>query len=93
MDSETRKRLEQEAHRLVLAESDMRQASAAASHLRAFGAEMNGNAERALWTGMIVSYARPFLSSNKIGAVGGRLARPDEPVLRPLHSELKRLRR
>lgn len=92
VDERRRRGLERLASVLVLAESDMRQAAAAARHLGAFGGAMHGDAERALWTGMIVSYARPFLPSNKAGVVPDRLATPRDPEQRALHGRLREVR-
>ncbi|HEU5371532.1 MAG TPA: hypothetical protein VFU51_04000 [Gaiellaceae bacterium] len=85
-----RERLLRERKRLVLAESDMKQAAAAAAHFVEYGADMNGDAERALITGIIVTYARPFTASrgSSLGAIQGRLAEPESPALRHLHAEL-----
>jgi hypothetical protein len=80
--------LGRERARLVRAESDMRQAEAAARHLIAHGAEMNGDAERALVTGMIVTYARCYTTSYGYGQVEGKLATPESPALAVFHKEL-----
>ena len=76
--------------RLVVAESDMKQVEVAAAHLASYGAVMKGNAERVLQTGIIVTYARPFAESRRsmLGAIKGKLATPDDPVLSHLHVEL-----
>src|SRR2546421_641507 len=69
-----------------IAHSDMKQAAAAASYLREV--RMNGDAERALWTGLVITYARPYNGRNKVGPVGGRMGKPDDPALRPLHRNI-----
>ena len=92
MNNEARVRLERDLRRLVLAESDMRQAAVAAAHLAEQGRNMNGLAERVMWTGLVVTYARPYLESNTLYAVTGRLAKPDDPSLRPLHADLLKRR-
>lgn len=68
----------------------MKQVAAAAAHLAAYGAEMNGDAERVMQTGMIVTYARPFAESRRsnLGAIKGKLATPESPALVPFHVEL-----
>jgi hypothetical protein len=83
-----REQLARERKRLVLAESDMKQAARGAAHILHHGAAMNSNAERALMTGVIVTYARPFSKTNKIGPVEGKIAQLESPALRPLHDEL-----
>jgi hypothetical protein len=85
-DDATQARLERERHRLVLAASDMRQVWIAADHLAAV--PMNADAERVLWTGLVVTYARPFMQSNALGAVSERLARSEDPGLRELHKNM-----
>jgi hypothetical protein len=92
MDKASRERLRRELHRLVLADSDMRQASVAAAYLAEQGRNMNGLAERVLWTGFVVTYARPYVGSNRLGAVTGKLARPEESSLRGLHATLLKRR-
>lgn len=80
-------RLERERDVLVLAASDMRQVIDAAHTLQ--HAEMNDNAERVMWTGLVVTYARPFVRTRKVSqlVVSGRLAKP-EPEHRDPHAEL-----
>jgi hypothetical protein len=90
VDKQTREQLERERKRLVLAASDMRQAAAAASHLG--NVRMNDDVERVLWTGLVVTYARPYQPSNELGAVRGKLARPEDEGLRPLHENLLKRR-
>src|SRR5712691_9293603 len=87
MDAAERKKLERERDRFVLAESDMRQVEGAASHLDARGSQMNDGAHRVMWTGLVVTYARPFSPRNRLGVISGRLARPSDD-LRPLHRNL-----
>ena len=81
--------LERERDVLVLAISDMRQVSNACFFLQ--NAEMERHARDVLWTGLVVTYARPFLQSNTRGFIGGRLAKPREE-LSPLHKNLLMLR-
>jgi hypothetical protein len=92
MSPSERERLEQERHRLVLAESDMKQAAIAAEHLAELGSQMNGDVERVLWTGLVVTYARPFGASNKVGAVQGRIVKLTDHMQRSLHERLCELR-
>jgi hypothetical protein len=87
-----RERLERERHRLVLAKSDMKQAAIAADHLAQLGSQMNGDVERVLWTGLVVTYARPFSASNRVGAVTGQIVKLDDHMQRSLHSRLRELR-
>jgi hypothetical protein len=77
--------------RFRIAESDMRQAAAAARFLDKRGREMHGDAERALETGMVVCYARPF-TRNKIGAIPRKLARPGDAAQSALHDALVKRR-
>jgi hypothetical protein len=84
--------LERERHRLVLAESDMKQAAVAAEHLAALGPEMNGLAERVMWTGLVVTYARPFSASNEVGPVTGQIVKLSDHLQRSLHEMLCHLR-
>ena len=51
---------------------------------------MNGDAERAMVTGIVVTYARSVAKSRQssLGAITGRLATPESLALRPLHAEL-----
>jgi hypothetical protein len=66
----------------------MRQAAAAAAYLLE-GPRMNGDAERALETGLVVCYARPYVRARRgAGAIGSRRALPSEPRLRALHDAL-----
>jgi hypothetical protein len=88
MAKQTQEQLEDERDRLVLAASDMRQAASAAAYLTARASEMNGDAERVMWTGLVVTYARPYVQSNRLGAIRGRLANPKDPTLRDLHTNL-----
>lgn len=87
-----RERLERERHRLVLAKSDMKQAAIAADHLAELGSQMNDDVERVLWTGLVVTYARPFGDSNKVGAVKGRIVKLTDHMQRSLHERLCELR-
>jgi hypothetical protein len=83
--------LERERDVLVLAASDMRQVQDAADALQ--HGEMNANARRVLWTGLVTTYARPYLKRNTRGFVTGRLAKPRLPELHPLHESLLMLRK
>jgi hypothetical protein len=85
-ERDSRAALELERRRLILARSDMKQVEATAEFLL-HGHELNAHVERVLWTGMIVTYARPFMSTNRIGAIPGRLARPS-PDLQDLHKNV-----
>jgi len=87
-----RERLLSEIKRLVLAESDMKQVATAADYLHAYAGEMSDHVERVVWTGIAVTYARPFSQSNRIGAIRGKLARLDDPLTRSLHERLCELR-
>jgi hypothetical protein len=83
--------LELERRKLVLAETDMQQAAAAAEHLCAHGPDMNADAEWVVWTGLMVTYARPYGASRDrrgLGAVQGRLAKPEDETLRWLHKRI-----
>lgn len=87
-----RERLERERHRLVLAKSDMKQAAVAADHLAELGSQMNGDVERVLWTGLVVTYSRPFGDSNRVGAVKGQIVKLTDHMQRSLHERLCELR-
>jgi hypothetical protein len=84
-----------EIDRLRLAASDMRQAAAGPRHLegaRTGGvSRMNGDAERALETGVIVSYARPF-TRHGVGQLDRDLWAPSDERQARLHMALIRLR-
>jgi hypothetical protein len=88
-DEERRRNLEAERRRLVLAESDMRQAEGAAQSMQTDRGEA---ASRVFWTGPVVTYARPFSKGNKAGAIGGELDTPADASLRPLHDNLLKRR-
>jgi hypothetical protein len=81
-------RIHLERRRLVLAESDMKQVEIAAMHLEQQGRNMNGEAERVLWTGLVVTYARPFSRGNRVGRIDEGLEVSSDPTLRDLHAEL-----
>ena len=85
-----RERLERERKRLVLAVADMKHVAVAAAHLAAYGREMNAHAEREMQTGLVVTYARSYVKSQRSshGAIEGRLAKPEDPWLRDLHKGL-----
>ena len=76
--------------RLRLAESDMQQAEAAAICLEEVG-QMNAGAARALETGLVVCYARPFVRS-RLGKIPEKLARPEDAGDKALHAALIRHR-
>jgi hypothetical protein len=86
MSEAKRDKLRRHRDVFVLAVSDMRQAWAAAEYLHR--ATMNDYAGRAFWTGLVVTYARPYLRSNRIGHVKGKLATPRDIELQPLHGFL-----
>jgi hypothetical protein len=81
-----------EVKRLVLAESDMKQVATAAEYLSTYGSQMNDHLVRVLWTGIAVTYARPFSQSNKVGPVSGRIIKLDDPMQQSLHERLCELR-
>jgi hypothetical protein len=91
----SREALRAEIDRLRLAASDMRQAAAGARHLEAVAggstARMNADAELALETGVIVSYARPFTRQG-IGQLDRAAWAPDDEAKARLHASLIRLR-
>jgi hypothetical protein len=87
-----RERLLGEIKRLVLAESDMWQVATTADYLHANVRQMSDHVKRVMWTGIAVTYARPFSQSNRIGAIRGKLARLDDPLQRSLHERLCELR-
>lgn len=65
----------------------MKQAGAAADQVVS-GPQMNGDAERVMVTGLVVTYARPFSKSNTLGAVSGQIAKIDDERDRELHKWL-----
>jgi hypothetical protein len=90
MDAERRKRLERERNRLIIAASGMSQVAGAAAHLEAHMhlSRMSDDAYRVMWTGLVITYARPYLASNKLGPIRGRLGTPTDPALLTLHKNL-----
>jgi hypothetical protein len=88
----TKERLLREVKRLVLAKSDMRQVSIAADYLNTYATKMNSHVVRVMWTGIVVTYARPFSKNKGVGAVEGRLIRLDDHMQRSLHGQLCELR-
>lgn len=88
---ETREHLLRQLRRYLLAASDMRQAGGAALQLLE-GPRINGDAERALETGLAICYARPFVSG-KVGTISAKRDLPADPHLRALHDGLIARRR
>jgi len=88
----SRERLLREVKRLVLARSDMRQVSIAAKYLSAYATKLNSQVVRVIWTGIVVTYARPFTKKNKLGAVQGRVIHFEDHMQRSLHGRLCELR-
>jgi hypothetical protein len=89
MHASERNRLLREVRRFQFAQADMLQAAAAAEAL--LREDTNRDLCRALETAIAVIYARPFTSSNKIGALGPEWA-PPEPTDRSLHDQLREKR-
>jgi hypothetical protein len=89
MDDE-RQRLEAERHRLIIAASDMLQVAEAAAYLdeNKHLSKMGERSYRVMWTGLVVTYARPYLRSNKLGPVEGELGKPAGTKFRTLHKSL-----
>jgi hypothetical protein len=83
-----RQRLLNEITRFRLAQADMRQVMAAVEALSK--EHQNGYLCRALETAIVVCYARPFGSKNKVGPIGKKWA-PLKSFPK-LHAELLRLR-
>lgn len=75
---------------MIIAASDMRQVAEAAAYVdeNKLRSKMSEDTWRVMWTGLFVTYARPYLASNKLGPVAGRLGKPADPALRPLHEKL-----
>jgi hypothetical protein len=92
VDDSRRGELEAERDSLILAASDMRQAAAGARYLVA-NPRMNSDAARALWTGVVVCYARPFTKSLSYPKLGNKTWAPKDPVERRVHANLLRFRR
>lgn len=76
-----------EIRRYRFAQSDMRQAGAAALLLNEPSVRLNGDVERVLETGLVVTYARPFTAGG-VGTLGGKHARPEAEEHRLLHMEM-----
>jgi hypothetical protein len=91
MTEQSAERRNRERLRLVLAQSDMDQVAVAARRL-AEGPRMNRRAERVMWTGIVVTYARPFNKSNRLGAVSGRIVKLTNPMQKSLHERMCELR-
>jgi hypothetical protein len=87
-DSE-RNKLVNDLRRFRLAQSDMQQVVAAATHLAS--EHLNGDLCRALETAIVICYARPFDGRNAVGRLGDEFV-PTDAVPRRIHQELLRLR-
>jgi hypothetical protein len=79
---------ERSFNRLVFAVQDMAECRGAIDFLLA-SYEVPGDARRALETGAVVAYARPWGKSNSIGALGAHWL-PADPEQRALHDALIR---
>jgi hypothetical protein len=77
-------------HRLIIAASDMRQVAEGARYLdeNKLLSKMPEEAARVMWTGLVVTYARPYITSRGLGSVGGKLGKPADLALRTLHKNL-----
>jgi hypothetical protein len=90
----SREHVRAEIDRLRIAASDIRQAAAGAHQIEASISghyTINGDAERALETGVIVSYARPF-TRHGIGQLDSGIWAPGDEQQAKLHKALLRLR-
>ena len=89
-DDLQRQRLEAERYRLIIAASDMRQVAEAAVYLdeNKLLSKMSEDTYRVMLTGIVVTYARPYLASNTLGPVDGKLGKPADHALRALHKNL-----
>ena len=91
----SREHIRADIDRLRVTASDMRQAAAGACHLELIRAgeldRMNGDADRALETGVIVSYARPFTRQG-IGQLDSSVWEPASPEESSLHHAIIGLR-
>lgn len=95
MTDERRQIPEAELRRLTLAVTDMRAASAMVDLLkeRRGRDRLGGTArENGLMTGLVVSYARPFSRSNRIGRIDERFERFEAPEREAHHKQLLGLR-
>jgi hypothetical protein len=77
---------ERSFNRLLFAAQDMAECSGAIDFLME-KSDIPGDVRRALETGAVVAYARPWLASNTIGALGEHWL-PDESAERALHDVL-----
>jgi hypothetical protein len=81
-------------HFLPLAAADLREAAAAAAWLRAFRSQEHPATEqlylaRAVETGMIVSYWRPFSTINNLGSLPDKYVAAEHRELHELLHELR----
>lgn len=83
MDEQLRK----EIRRFRLAQADMEQAAAAAGFLHSRGGG-TGSLYRAVETGLVVCYARPFGATNRVGEINKDEWAPDDPELQMVHYRL-----
>jgi hypothetical protein len=92
----TRAHLEAEIGRLRIGAADMDHAAGGAGFLAAIRegqtGRINGDADEALMTGVVVSYARPFTRRQGIGALDEGAWAPDDDAQRRLHRALILLR-
>jgi hypothetical protein len=95
-DRLTRSHLKAEITRLRIAAVDMQHAARGAAHIAAIRAgkldRMNGDAEEALKTGVVVSYVRPFTSRQGIGPLSKDKWEPVDERQAELHRALIFLR-
>ena len=89
MHASERNRIMNELRRLVLAQSDLAQAAAAATAL--MNEHLNGDLCRALETAIVVCYVRPFTRANNIKPLGEQWY-PELPSARALHDLLMAMR-
>jgi hypothetical protein len=79
-----------ELKRLILAEADMKQTEAGARYIEA--STMNEDAHRALQTGVMVCYARPFTRRQGIGPLDRKEWAPGDVEEQALHRSILVLR-
>lgn len=89
MHESERNRLRNEIRRLVLAQSDMAQAAAAAVALHS--EQLNGDLCRALETAIVVCYVRPYDGRNKAGPLGSEWL-PADPGSLAIHETMLAMR-
>ena len=89
----TRAHLEAEIGRLKIGAADMEHAARGAAHIAAIRRgdlkRMHADAEEALATGVVVSYARPFTRRQGIGALDEDEWSPDDEEQAGLHCAWK----